>query len=385
MLGQDTEFFVYDTTNGCVVPAHSIGIAKEKKQIPYGGAYFRDGYAMEFNGPAASCRSGLWETLAKTMDSARNGYVETDVWNSKTGMYNLTQETPAIPKGFKLITDPCATIDLSQIKSWPKDLHVLGCNPTYDAYGQCEKTVEVDPLELDFRTTGAHLHFSSGAGFRPTLSQLGTYAKYCDLLIGLPFTIIYGDDMEFKRRTLYGQAGEFRKQEYPCSYGAQGVTYGFEYRVLSSRLYNHPGIFGLFSAIFKYTLERWRDLDAAGWNSKLDEPLRLAINTGQGATSLLSEFSKVLSDYAKPDSSGMNGLGYIPKDWGAAILKLRDMRKSKDSTLNRFLMWEGQLQGHWGWSEYNDHNVPFKNAKGVGARSSTVAHKPIVEEAPWLL
>ena len=385
MLGQDTEFFVYNVAEGHVVPAHSVGIGKEKTQISYGGSYFRDGYAVEFNAPASSCRSGVWEQLAKTMDVFKGGAVQSDVWDEKTQRYKVVKETPALPKDYKLITDPCATIDLSEIKSWPKDLHVLGCHPTYDAYGECEKTVDVDPLELDFRTTGGHLHYSNGPGFKPTLSQLGTYAKYCDLLIGLPFTIIYGDDMEFKRRTLYGQAGEFRKQEYKCPYGTGKATTGFEYRVLSSRLYNHPGVFGLFAAIFKYTLDKWKQLNEAGWNKKLDEPLRRAINTGVGATELLSDFSKILTKYQTVDTSGMSGLGYIPKDWGAAILKLREMRKKDDSTLNRFLMWEGQLQGHWGWSEYNDHNEPFKNAKGVGARSSTVCHLPIVKEEPWLL
>lgn len=385
MLGQDTEFFVYDTALGGVVPAHSVGIAKEKTQIPYAGSYFRDGYAIEFNAPASSCRSGVWENLAKTMDNFKNGFREQDVYNEKTGYYETIKNPPAVPSRYKLITDPCATIDLSEIKSWPKDLHVLGCHPTYDAYGECEKVVEVDPLELDFRTTGAHLHHSAGSGFKPTLSQLGLYAKYCDLLVGLPHTIIYGDDMEFKRRTLYGQAGEFRKQEYKCSYGPGTVTIGFEYRVLSSRLYNHPGIFGLLSAIFKYTLERYGELDKAGWNKKLDAPLRKAINTGVGATELLEEFSSSMKLYQREDKSGMNGLGYIPKDWGAAILKLREMRKKADSPLNRFLMWEGQLQGHWGWSECNDHNAPFKTASGLGARTSTVCHKPIVQEEPWLL
>lgn len=383
MIGQDTEFFIWDTKENKAVPAHSVGVGKEKTQIPYKGSYFRDGYAVEFNAPPASCRSGLWETLAGTMAGFKTGYQETDIWDSAAGRYKTEKKAPALPGHMKLVTDPCVSIDLSEIKSWPKDLHILGCNPTYDAYEEQEKAVDVDPMELDFRTSGAHLHYSKSGGWKPTLSQLGLYAKYCDLLIGLPMTIIYGDDMEFKRRTLYGQAGEFRKQEYKCSYGT-GSIIGFEYRVLSSRLYHHPGVFGLISAIFKYTLEKAASLDTAGWNKKLDAPLRKAINTGIGAVDLLEDFSKTLTKYQQKDESGMNGLGYIPKDWAAAILKLREMRKDPSSTLNRFLMWEGQLQAHWGWSEYNDHNAPAIKA-GRRERSSTVCHKPIVEEAAWLL
>jgi hypothetical protein len=369
MIGQDTEFFCFDTVKGHCVPAHSLGIDKKKTSVDYYGSYFRDGYAIEINSPASSCRAGIWENLARVV--AKVKYV--------------------LPKHIKLITDPVTNIDLEELKSAPDDLKILGCNPTFDAYAQREKSVNVDPMTLPFRTTGAHMHYSFNASENYELGDLGLFAKYCDLVIGLPFTIIYGDDKEFKRRSLYGTAGEFRSQKYEKDYMGKPIT-GFEYRVLSSRLYHHPAVFGLFYGIFKYLLEQRRSLIAAGWNEKLDEPLQRAINTGVGAVELLQEFDSAMKIYAKKDIEGMNGLGYIPKDWAAAILKMRDMRQT-NAILDKFQVWEGQLQAHWGWSECNDHNVipaeerrtDFSGKRKSGPRTSTVCHVPLYKEEPWLL
>lgn len=353
MIGQDTEFFAFNTKKGRVVPAHTIGISKKKAEVSYAGSYFRDGYAIEFNSHPSVCRAALWENIASTM----------------VGLKRF------LPKDIILITDPSANIDLEELQTAPADLKVLGCNPTLDAYGECEKVIDVDPMKLGFRTTGAHLHHSFGSGEVKSLEHMGMMAKYCDLLIGLPFTIIYGDDKEFLRRTLYGQAGEFRKQQYKSTYYPSTTIQGFEYRVLSSRLYNHPAIFGLFSGIFKYFCEKVAPWEPS-WNKALDKPLQRAINTGVGAIEILEEFSKTMKKYQTElfSNTGMSGLGYIPKDWAAAIIKLKDMRQTND-ILSRFQLWEGQSQAHYGWSEYND---------GV-ARSSTVGHVQLIPEKPWLL
>ena len=373
-IGQDTEFFAFDTVRGHCVPAHSLGIAKTKVNVDYCGSYFRDGYAIEFNSPPASCRAGIWENLAKVMKHVKNNVLKEHII---------------------LITDPVTNIDLEELKSAPADLKVLGCNPTFDAYKKEEKTVNVDPMTLPFRTTGAHMHYSFNSHEKHKLSALGILAQYCDLLIGLPHTIIFGDDKEFQRRTLYGTAGEFRKQVYEKNtYG--GPIEGFEYRVLSSRLYNHPGVFSLFYGIFKYLLGNRNSLLTAGWNDKLSVPLARAINTGVGAMELLEEFSNAMKLYMKIDVEGMNGLGYIPKDWAAAIVKLRDMRQT-NSIIDKFQLWDGQLYAHWGWSEYNDHNKlseelttlrgkdTYTGIKKTGPRASTVSQVPLIKEEPWLL
>lgn len=361
MIGQDTEFFVYNTTEGRVVPAHSVGIKKEKTKVMWEGSFFRDGYAVEFNSDPYPCRAGIWEKLARTMNVFQHGSSENGYSSSRIS---------ALPNHLKLITDPAADIDLEELKTAPKDLHVLGCNPTLDAYKMEEKRIDINPLELPFRTTGAHLHWSFPLATRLGKSELAHLTRFLDLTIGLPFTIIYGDDKEFRRRTLYGTAGEFREQHYPDK------SQGLEYRVLSSRLYHHPAVFGLFTGIFKYLLKNYTQLLAISWNEKLSEPLQVAINTGEGAVELLEEFSKVLSSHKKVlyEPSGMSGLGYIPEDWGKAILALREKRKN-EGILDKFQMWDGQLQAHWGWSEYNDH----------ASRASTVSHTMLIEEESWHL
>lgn len=363
MIGQDTEFFVFDIDAKRYIPAYKIGVPKEKFKVGWGSYFFRDGYAVEFNTAPTTCRAGLWEGLSRAMRNFHTG-TYASAWDG-------IGEWKALPHNLKLVTDPIAFVDLSEVNDWPKDLKQLGCNPTWNPYTEDRNQVSVDPLKLPFRTSGAHLHYSFQVNEEPAMSHLGLLAKYCDLAIGLPFTVIYGDDMEFQRRTIYGKAGEFRDQTYPTSGGK-----GFEYRVLSSRLYNHPGIFGLISGIFKYMIDNRKALYAAGWNKNLDAPLQKAINTGEGAKELLEEFSKVMKSFVKRDHDGMSGIGYIPKDWGSAIIKLGERRRNATDPLNAFQMWLGQTEAHWGWSEYNDHD---------SRRSSTISHRPLIKEEPWLL
>lgn len=362
-IGHDTEYFIVRKGTKEIVYPHTLGIPLQKnarRETWSSARLYRDGCAVELGSGPFVCRSSLWETQGGAIFDLKQKGIKSITFDSN--LHELT-------------TDPVIAVDLKEIAAGPPDLRQFGCSPTYCAYNRSEKVPAADPMETPFRTSGAHLHY--GLGYTdPGFETLGLYAKYCDLLIGLPLSIIYGDDLEYQRRTLYGQAGEFRKQRYGGNEWTK-PEYGFEYRVCSSRLYNHPGIFGLFSAIFKYLLTRLRKMESDPvWNEKLDVPLSRAINTGVGATELLQEFSDYMTKWETlKEDTGMNGLGYIPKDWGAAILKLREMRQKPDSSLSRFLLGEGQVQAHWGWSECNDHK----------SRSSTVGHKLLVQEESWKL
>jgi hypothetical protein len=351
LLGHDTEYFIFSKKDNRVVPAHTRNFPKEKTQDDwYDGQYFRDGYAVEINNPPSNCRASLWELQSETL---------------------IKLQEKKLHKTDTFIADPWAKINIKEdILKGPDDVKQLGCNPTYNPYLKRINEINVDPLKLPFRTTGAHLHMSFNAGDPcPSLDDLGNLALAADLLIGLPFSIIYHDDKEFLRRKLYGRAGEFRPQKY------SGGVNGFEYRVLTPRLYTHQGTFGLFVGIWKGVLQVHRKYFMSNpISDKIKPKLEQAINKGKGGEELLEDFSKFLTHNKSAFRvDGWGGtIGYQPKDWGSAILKLREMFDKGHFDKLRILT---DSQAHWGWYECNTGK----------SNSTTIGNRPVEKEEPWNL
>ena len=273
-LGQDTEFFLWDKKKEEVIPSYkhfptkeeapNIGNKlalsaiwpgerteltqifehrdlKEKYWQPqtfvlsdHTPKVFRDGLAVEINTKPHTCRAYMYNNV-------RYGMWLSEPW--KEGEQDSIGYT----------TRPWVEITHKMIESFPPDLLQLGCSPTMNAYTDRQQNVAVNPRTLLYRTSGAHLHmsFKSQQYGQTTVIPRDLWCpwiKVADLLLGVPFTYIFGDELEAKRRQLYGRAGEFRIQQYNAN------TSGIEYRVLSSRLWNHPGTFSLFVGIFKYLM-----------------------------------------------------------------------------------------------------------------------------------
>lgn len=260
-MGQDSEFFLWDTAKQQVVPSYKYYEQREesKEWYPYKkqlkkryrpakalGAWtakrpalsgslgavrlFRDGLAVEVNSAPVTCRAFLWNDVRAAL---------------------LKGEPSRMSKNLAFTSRPWVEITPKQIEKFPQDLRILGCSPSLDAYKQRQKVVTVDPEKTFFRTSGSHLHMSFYGHSTPA-GQKGVpeeswspFIKLADAIVGLPATAIFGDELEAKRRKLYGQAGEFR---YQPSYG------GLEYRVLSSRIWNHQGVFSLLTGLWKYGL-----------------------------------------------------------------------------------------------------------------------------------
>lgn len=277
-MGQDSEWFLWDTKKQEVVPSYkyyrTAGEAKplsmfkglKKKYHPRVdpttgfrtsvcsytsnagmSKIFRDGLAVEVNTPPVTCRAFLYNDLRWTL---------------------LSGEPGRMSKHLAFTSRPVAEITEKMMQDFPEDLRILGCNPSLDAYEERIKSPQVDPMKTFFRTTGAHLHMSFTR--RPLPEEYWSpFIKLADLLLGVVHVIIFGDALERKRRTLYGQAGEFRFQE---SYG------GIEYRSLSSRIWDHQAIAGIFTGLWKYFLgqtftKMWSCYDLA-WQ----DDIRQAIN-----------------------------------------------------------------------------------------------------------
>ncbi len=338
-LGQDTEFFLIDSRDDSFIPAHEFlpPVAKAL-EIGYYNKIFRDGFAVEVNTPATICRAQIWNNLSSTLKEPR-------------GRLKL-------PPHVKFSTRPVVRLNMETKPTWPEDVTALGCSPTIDAYTGETKSIHVDP---PFRTSGAHMHISEmGSVWMNDLKNHILFIKFCDLFIGLPETILFGDDLHFQRRTLYGQAGEFRVQKYSGGYR------GLEYRVCSSRIYNHPSVQSLFFKILRDVCWRNFYLIKEKWNPKIEDSLREAINTGKGAMDLLEEFMRLLPQADRDYRNNGLSAGYGDRKNDAdftyrinprqpprpfhpeTLLKLKEKLKSFPEKGP-----EGEYQeGHYGWNEY---------------------------------
>jgi hypothetical protein len=278
MLGQDTEFFLWDTVENKYVPSWHYLPPPTAKGGMAGRLIFRDGFAMEINSIPQSCRAYIWEDVASALKAARSLF--------------------QIPAHIEFSTRPYVDIreHLKDVDTWPQDLKVLGCHPTLDAYTGDRKEIRRDPLTIPFRTCGAHMHISEVHHVTQYTHTSQMFIKLCDLFIGLPLTVLFGDEMEFERRTLYGTAGEYRMQEYPS--GARGI----EYRTPSTRMYCHPAVMGLCFAIMRGLISKHFGKLMESWNPAIEKPLRKAINTGQGALEMFEDMQKMynFADFTRP-------------------------------------------------------------------------------------
>lgn len=331
-LGQDSEFFLWDTEKAKVVPSYlHYPIKEEGFTNPEHTSFraFRDGLAVEFNTPPSFCRATLIEDLAYI---AKN----------------------TLPKALKtqsniLFTSrPYVEITKELIKQFPPDLQVLGCNPTLDAYTKQQKVIRVNPKKLLYRTSGAHLHMSFGLRetLEPTPAESipqelwAPWIKACDLFLGVPFAYVFRDDLEFKRRKLYGQAGEFRYQQYP-------IGVGLEYRVLSSRLWNHPAIASLFLGFFKFVLGDFNFIFNLPWDKAWEDDIREAINTGD---------EKALQRAMLLWAQNIPGMDYtiLPKSSVAEYFAFWDRVRRIAATLpDAGTAQQAFKEAHYGWNDYS--------------------------------
>lgn len=99
----------------------------------------------------------------------------------------------------------------------------MGCEPALNIYQESAKAVTA-AMAGTLRTFGFHIHF----GFED-IELNGRFRQafifLCDLHLGLP-SMLY--DKDVKRRSLYGNLGDYRE-----------TSYGVEYRTLGGNMYNN--------------------------------------------------------------------------------------------------------------------------------------------------
>jgi hypothetical protein len=364
-FGQDSEFFLWDTKKEKVVPSYlyfpkreesclltrHIDYVQENTTTPWDSVklvkikekyrkhpftyvdatkvrVFRDGLAVEVNTTPTACRGYMWNGI-------RYALLLAEPWARK-------------PKNLAYTARPWVPITPQLIKHFPDDLKVLGCSPSLDAYTESEKSVAVDPLKTYFRTSGSHLHMSfyDRKGLPP--EQWAPFIKLADLLIGVPHTYIFQDELEFKRRKLYGQAGEFRFQEY--NKGTSSQWNGIEYRTLSSRLWNHPAVSSTFLGIWRFIMgspgylnNMWDKYDPA-W----EDLIKGAINTGEGLDEAIKISASMLPEEQKMPYA-IKSLGIDPLSWYKELRARNLAGQFPDAAIINNLDFG---DGHQGFNEY---------------------------------
>lgn len=340
-LGTDPEFFIKDKDGKAVSASEVFGVKKEPwrpgapsvpfydglgrllyhqheidkktgtykwRSATYGpNSIFRDGFVVEVNVAHTGCR----ETLAAEVAAA---------------IADIKKRIKEVNEGYTLSSDPTVEVDLEYISKLPEDVKMFGCDPSFNAYAEDEVRIELNGATHPFRYAGGHMHFGVDDSFMhpiicPSSPQykekkdVFLLIRMLDLLIGVPLSVIFNDSLEFKRRQFYGKAGEFRFQKW-----------GIEYRVPSSRVWNHAVIasmaFGVGRSVIN-NFEKWK----AFWPSlkkshpDLEGKIIGAINHGVGGEDLLQEVG---------DFCGKDLVKYL-KDEGKKVFKLMEL--SLDSSL----------------------------------------------------
>lgn len=274
-IGTDPELFFTDAA-GKPVPAHRILPGKDAKIDVDGAELFRDGWAAEINIPSTNCR----ETAAACVN------------HGVTSLQNLAKK-----HGYKILASPAVRIDLKDLEGAPEDVLMFGCEPSWDAYTGDVKYVGINALEHEYRYAGGHLHI----GMTKTVAEeyfpwflsadaQRAYVKLCDQHVVAPLTYWFPSEGMSLRRRYYGQAGEFRYQNYGTTrgyshkYGRWVETapttpvFGVEIRAPGPEVWaKYPVAYFALGAMI-HVLENFESL-VKKWDPHREEDLRAAINT----------------------------------------------------------------------------------------------------------
>jgi hypothetical protein len=254
MVGADPEVFAVDS-EGTIIPAFNF-LPEQGKKIrnPYNTAgtlaneaVYNDGFQAEFCFPAMSCHESVVDLTQR-------------------GMKFILQLAKKVDPKARLSSSPVLDIP-EQLMMKAAEIHTrLGCAPSENIYGD-KGTEVVNGAMLPFRFAGFHIHHGiDKANLTPDV--VGRAVQALDGIAGVMSIALFGHKEDKRRREFYGRAGEFRLP-----------AHGLEYRVISSRMLQHP--------VYTHIL-----LDAARWATRIgltchyslltqtpDDAVRQAINT----------------------------------------------------------------------------------------------------------
>lgn len=200
LIGADPEFFV--RKDGHFVSGHTFkcGTKAEPLKTKHGAVQV-DGLALEANVTPSETKEAFVANILAVIGDLNE---------------------IVAPEGCEIIAQPTALFAKKYIRSLPRHVRELGCNPDYNAYTMDMN--EAPDASVDFRTGAGHIHLgwttdkeeADGVHFFDCCKLV----RNMDYFVGLR-TLKFDHDEQ--RRMLYGKAGAFRPKPY-----------GMEYRVPSS-------------------------------------------------------------------------------------------------------------------------------------------------------
>lgn len=199
-FGTDPEFLLVDKNENV---KSAIGVVDGTTEHPIQ----KDGCNFYYDNVLAECTVVPGKNKEDTLNNIRNAL-------------RLYSE---IVKPYKLKTQASAVFPPSEMMH--EHARIAGCNPDTCAYTL--DLVEA-PKELfkkeNLRSCGGHIHLGEKEVCKTDEGPEPIFVIYMlDLFVGIPSLFIDKDPTSPMRRSLYGQAGRFRKKEY-----------GVEYRSLSN-------------------------------------------------------------------------------------------------------------------------------------------------------
>lgn len=206
-IGADPEIFV--RKEGLRVSAH--GLIPGTKDNPYPvnrGSVQVDGMALEFNVNPTTNKDEFVSNTVELMQILEH----------------------MIPEDYTLdIKSSYGAFSSSVINAQPPEALELGCDPDFNAYTGEMNNVHIPYGKEHVRVAAGHIHI----GWRSDdpidnpldevhFADCRMVAKELDVGLGMP-SLLLENAYDFKRRSMYGQAGSFRPKPY-----------GIEYRTLSN-------------------------------------------------------------------------------------------------------------------------------------------------------
>lgn len=216
LVGADPECFIYNGSNGKVIPAATLMPEATKMgpmKLEGGTSIHWDNVCLEYDVVPAN-------NLKDFRDSVRDSV-------SQAEAFVLNAMSPA--KNISLLHYTVA--DFNSISGAPLEpsLYVFGCEPSESAW--TGKKNHIDGSKTNkFRYAGGHIHL----GFKEKLNkgEKRALVRTLDLLLGMRYCGVFANTQDRYRTRLYGAAGSYRVKPY-----------GVEYRVPSAIIFNeflHP-------------------------------------------------------------------------------------------------------------------------------------------------
>jgi len=212
MIGADPEFFVRSQARG-FISGHTFkcGTKLQPLQTKHGAVQV-DGLALEVNVKPSGSKAEF-------------------IKNVKGVISDLTAIVSS--KRCIIVAQPTVKFTKKYMKTLPKEVRELGCNPDYNAY--TGGLNDAPNGEVPFRTGAGHIHVGWTSDQEPQgyehFQNCCVLARQLDYFVGLR-TLKF--DKDHQRRNLYGKAGAFRPKPY-----------GMEYRVPSSAWCRSEELMGL--------------------------------------------------------------------------------------------------------------------------------------------